>query len=50
MEEVLSRLLKEAFEDGHIGTFYHPRGAPLILHLLYMNDLLVFANGDIKDH
>lgn len=48
MEEVLSRLLKNRFEDGSIGRFYHPRGAHLISHLLYADDLLIFSNGDSR--
>lgn len=46
MKEFLSRLLKKYFREGHIGTFYHPRGAPLIPHLLYAYDLLVFTNWE----
>lgn len=48
MEEVLTRLLKKNFATGRIGTFSHPVGAPLVSHLLYADDLLVFANGQKK--
>ncbi|KAF5481633.1 hypothetical protein F2P56_002271 [Juglans regia] len=43
--EVLSRLLRQKFESGGIGKFYHPRGSPLVSHLLYADDVLVFLNG-----
>lgn len=46
MEEILSRLQKKQFELGKIGRFFHPRGALLILHLLHVDDLLIFCNGD----
>lgn len=45
MEEVLTRLLKKGFKDGHIKNYFHPRGAPIISHLLYADDLLVFIDG-----
>ncbi|XP_040990944.1 uncharacterized protein LOC121238169 [Juglans microcarpa x Juglans regia] len=44
--EILSRLLRKQFEDGCIGKFYHPLGTPLILHLLYADDILMFLNGE----
>lgn len=34
--------------EGSIGKFYPPIGAPLVSHLLYADDLLVFANGDAR--
>lgn len=46
MEEVLTRLLRKNFDEGCIKSFYHPTGAPLISHLLYVDDLLVFVNGN----
>lgn len=46
MEEVLTRLVKQSFEDGRIEHFFHPRGAPIISHLLYVDDLLIFVNVD----
>lgn len=46
MEEVLSRLLHSSFEGGRIGKFFHHKGCPLIFHLLNVNDLLVFTNGE----
>ncbi|KAF5443041.1 hypothetical protein F2P56_035636 [Juglans regia] len=45
VEELLSRLLKHNFGNGWIISFSHPRGAPLISHLLYVDDIVVFANG-----
>ncbi|XP_035540358.1 uncharacterized protein LOC118344262 [Juglans regia] len=45
MEEVLSRLLRSNFQDGRIGKFSHPIGAPLVSHLLYADDILIFTNG-----
>lgn len=45
MEEVLIRLLRKIFEVGQIGKFTHPVGVALISHLLYADDLLIFANG-----
>ncbi|KAF5442560.1 hypothetical protein F2P56_035204 [Juglans regia] len=45
VEETFSRLLKEKFQNGMIGRFSHPRGAPLISHLLYADDMVIFANG-----
>ncbi|XP_040986544.1 uncharacterized protein LOC121234610 [Juglans microcarpa x Juglans regia] len=45
MEEVLTRLLRKHFEEGQIGKFSHPIGAPLVSHLLYADDILIFANG-----
>ncbi|KAF8413601.1 hypothetical protein HHK36_001593 [Tetracentron sinense] len=34
------------FESGKIKAFSHPLGAPLISHLLYADDLLIFLNGE----
>ncbi|KAF5481513.1 hypothetical protein F2P56_002155 [Juglans regia] len=45
MEEVLTRLLRNNFAEGRVGEFSHPIGAPLVSHLLYVDDILVFANG-----
>lgn len=45
MEETLSRLLKKEIENNKIGQFTHPIGAPLFSHLLYVDELLVFYNG-----
>ncbi|KAF5468901.1 hypothetical protein F2P56_013012 [Juglans regia] len=47
MEDVLSLLLKKEFVDGQIRCFSHPVGAPLVSHLLYADDLLIFANDSI---
>lgn len=46
MEEVLTRLLKNNFNSGQIRNFHHPVGAPLVSHLLYVDDILIFANGN----
>lgn len=46
--EVLSHLLQVEFESGRIGKFVHPKGCPIISYLLYVNDLLVFMNGECK--
>lgn len=45
MQEVLTRLLRQAFDQGRIKAYYHPRGAPLVSNLMYVDDLLIFANG-----
>lgn len=45
IKEILSKILKRDFEEGLIGNFYHPRGAPLTSHILYADELVVFANG-----
>ncbi|XP_042984734.1 uncharacterized protein LOC122313615 [Carya illinoinensis] len=47
-EEIFSRLLKKSFQERRIIPFQHPRGAPIISHLLYANDIVIFANGDKK--
>ncbi|XP_042980145.1 uncharacterized protein LOC122310315 [Carya illinoinensis] len=46
--EVLTRMLKQNFNHGRISPYYIPRGAPLVSHLLYADDLLIFANGGKK--
>lgn len=48
MEESLTRLLRNFFENGRIGRFTHPMGAPLVSHLLYADNLLIFSNGGKK--
>ncbi|KAK2649747.1 hypothetical protein Ddye_017236 [Dipteronia dyeriana] len=48
MEEVLTRLLRNFFENGRIDRFTHPVGVPLVCHLLYTDDLLIFSNGGQK--
>ncbi|KAF5446820.1 hypothetical protein F2P56_032419 [Juglans regia] len=48
VEEILSRLLKVSFEERKIGFYLQPRGTPVISHLLYADDILVFANGSRK--
>ncbi|XP_042969986.1 uncharacterized protein LOC122302667 [Carya illinoinensis] len=47
-EEILSRLLKKSFQEMRIIPFQHPRGAPIISHLLYADDIVIFANVDKK--
>lgn len=48
MVEVLSKLLKRSFEEGKIVPFSHLRGVPLISHLLYADDIVIFSNGSLK--
>lgn len=48
MEEILSRLLERNFEEGMIGNFYHLGGTLLVSYLLYTDDLLVFANREMR--
>lgn len=43
IEEVLSLMMKIKYEVGRISHFYYLRGCPLISHLLYVDDLLVFT-------
>ncbi|KAF5451734.1 hypothetical protein F2P56_026814 [Juglans regia] len=45
VEETLSCLLKHNFATGKIVPFSHLRGTPLISHLLYADDIVVFTNG-----
>lgn len=47
VEEILSRLLKRAFDEGKINPFSHPRGAPLISHSLETDDSVIFTNGSL---
>lgn len=46
MEDTLSYFLKQQFEKEKNERFFHPRGAPLVSHLHYVDDLLVFCNGE----
>lgn len=48
VEEILSRMIKRAPEECNIEPFSHPRGAPLISHLLYADDIIIFTNGSRK--
>ncbi|XP_042956337.1 uncharacterized protein LOC122292170 [Carya illinoinensis] len=48
MQEVLSQLLNNAFENGKIGRFTQARGTPLISLLMYADDIFIFANGGKK--
>ncbi|XP_041025485.1 uncharacterized protein LOC121265883 [Juglans microcarpa x Juglans regia] len=43
LEEVFSWLLKKRMADSH--HFYNPVGAPRISHLLYTDDVMIFANA-----
>lgn len=48
MQEVLTRLLKRGFQERRIGCFSHSRGASAITHLMYADDLVIFANAGKK--
>lgn len=41
-------MLNMEYKGGQIGQFYHHRGCPLISHILYVDELLVFMNGARK--
>ncbi|XP_042959541.1 uncharacterized protein LOC122294687 [Carya illinoinensis] len=45
MEEVFSRLLKRKALEKRILTFSQPSGTPPISHLLFADDIMVFANA-----
>ena len=45
MDKILPYLLCRSF-DEKIDMFTQPIGETLISHLLYTNDLVVFASGD----
>ncbi|MDD0148458.1 hypothetical protein PSY31_22450, partial [Shigella flexneri] len=44
-EEPFSRGLAHLVTWGQILPFYHPRGTPIVSHLLYADDVLIFLNG-----
>ncbi|KAF5480756.1 hypothetical protein F2P56_001473, partial [Juglans regia] len=44
MQEVLSCLLKHYFDQGKIGQYSQARGTPLVTHLMYVDDIVIFAN------
>lgn len=48
MQEMLSLILKHFFETGKIGHFTHTRNTPLISHLMYVDDIVIFANGGMR--
>lgn len=48
IEDDLSWLLRRNFGVGRIRSFSHSLGAPLISHLLYAYDLLIFVNGEMS--
>lgn len=45
MEEILFRMLEQKIHSGAVVPFCHPRGAPIFSHLLYADDIVIFANG-----
>lgn len=45
MKGVLTKLLRKNVDTGRIDRFTHPVGAPLVSHLMYADDLLIFVNG-----
>lgn len=45
LEEVFTRLLKIKYLEGKITYFSHPRRTPLISHLPYADDVVIFSNG-----
>ncbi|KAF5446730.1 hypothetical protein F2P56_032333 [Juglans regia] len=45
MQEVLSRLIKHAADNGRIHPFFQARGTLLVSHLMYTDDIVIFANG-----
>lgn len=45
MQEVISLLLNKSFKDGKIGQFVQARSTPLISHLRYADNIVIFANG-----
>jgi hypothetical protein len=49
VEEVFSRLLRKKVQDGTIGYYLQLRKGPLISHLLYADDMVIFSTGRKKD-
>ncbi|KAK2647858.1 hypothetical protein Ddye_015347 [Dipteronia dyeriana] len=45
MEDILSRMINKEMSVKHILPFSHPGGALTISHLLYGDDILIFANA-----
>ncbi|CAA7395567.1 unnamed protein product [Spirodela intermedia] len=45
VEEVLSRSLTRAINQGLIRPYYSKRGCPIISHSLFANDAILFLNG-----
>ncbi|KAF8407579.1 hypothetical protein HHK36_006713 [Tetracentron sinense] len=45
MEEALSRLIQKKMTEKRILPFAHPSGAPIISHLLYADDVVIFVNA-----
>lgn len=44
-EEPLSRGLQKLMQDGLISPYKVPQPCPIITHLLYADDCLIFING-----
>lgn len=45
MEEILSRLIKSHVAMEKIQPFFYPRNFPVISHLLYADDIVIFSNS-----
>lgn len=45
VEEILSRVLDKNYREGLVRAFSHPQGVPIISHLLYADDIVIFSNG-----
>lgn len=48
VEEVLSKLIQKNFDMDLVKPFSHPRGAPLVSHLFYVDDAMIFSNGGMS--
>lgn len=48
LQEVLSCLINQSSLERWIGHFTQPRNTPLVSHLMYANDVVIFANGAKK--
>ena len=42
---VLSLLIHRNVQENQFGLFSQARGTPIISHLMYANDVMVFSNG-----
>lgn len=47
-EEVLSRGLYALMQNNVIHRFKSPRGCPLVSHLLFADDTIIFTNGNLR--
>ncbi|KAK2639293.1 hypothetical protein Ddye_027088 [Dipteronia dyeriana] len=45
MEDILSKMINKEMSEKHIFPFSHPSGAPVIYHLLYADDIVIFATA-----